>query len=130
MSAHSGAVVPCLSNESRGVGTHYVVIGLGRVSFLSNRQAASRLVFSDRNRAQSYGGMVQPAYSGMKTKVEKKKSKHLCGMSDGCLSEKKRMKLLQFLSNDLSDLLSTIPADANVSGFLTEQIRREILSVI
>ena len=88
-------------------------VGFGRVSLLSNRKTASRFVFSVHNRAQLYGGVAQP-HCAMKTKLEKQKSKHLYGTSDGCLSENKRMKLLQFLSKDLSVLLSTSPADANV----------------
>lgn len=124
MSARSGAMTSCLSNESRGINTNYVAVGISRVSLSSNRQTVSRLVFSDRNPVKSCGGTAQP-YCGMKNKLENQKLKHLSALSDGCLSEKKRMKLLQLLSKDLS-VLSAFPADANVT--LTEQVRGEILS--
>lgn len=125
MSARRGAMAPCLSNQSKGINANYVAVGLGRVSLSSNSETVSRLVFSDLNGVQSYGGKARP-YCGMKNKLEKQKLKHLSSASDGCLSEKKRMKLLQFLSKDLSVLTTTIPEDADVS--LTDQVRAEILS--
>lgn len=116
MSARSGAVAGCLSND--------LAIRLSRVSLSSTRQTASRIAFSDESHLQYYGGMLQP-YCGKKNKLQKLKSKHLSLLKDGLFSDKSPVNLLESLSKDLSVLPST-PADANAS--LTEEVRGQILS--
>jgi sRNA-binding protein/(2Fe-2S) ferredoxin len=119
MSARSGAMAGCLSNENRGINTNNVAVSLGRVSLSSNRQTAPRIGFSDQSHLQYYGGLVKP-YCGKKNKFEKLKLKHLSGLSD-----KKKVNLLELLPRDLY-ALPTTPADANAS--LTEQVRGQILT--
>lgn len=87
----------CSSLDSRGINTNNIninaAVSLPRVSLYSNRY----LVFSDQSSVQySYSGVLQP-YCGKKNKLERWKLKDLCTLSDGSLSDKKRVKLLQSL---------------------------------
>lgn len=116
MSARSGAVAGCLSNDVAG--------RLSRVSLSSSRQTPSRIAFSDGSHLQYYGGLVQP-YCGKKNKLEKLKSKHLSLLNEGLFSDKRQKNLLESPLKDLS-VLSSTPADANAS--LTEEVRGQILS--
>jgi hypothetical protein len=57
-------------------------------------------------------------------KIEKLKLKHLSGLSDGPLSDKKKVNILEWLPRDLF-ALPTILVDVNAS--LTEQVKGKIL---
>ncbi|KAH9306054.1 hypothetical protein KI387_010458, partial [Taxus chinensis] len=96
-----------------------------RFSSSSNTRSAANSAYYDRSHLQYYTGAVK-VFCGQKTKTGKQKQKGLSALHDASLSDKRRIKLLELVSKDLSALSHTFAEGKDAEKSLAEEVRAQI----